>query len=677
MCSWPRPTRRPGVRAWGRPRYFLTAALLVGGVGVIVPAGTGVASAQGAWSLSASFPSAAQYITGVSCAPASGPTNCEAVGYSASGAVALSSSDGGQTWAAQSPPYQITQLSAVSCASAVFCVAAGDQYRPAGEYGTFAITANGGETWAYEATSGVMAVYGVSCPSSQICEAVGSNVQGGALMLGTSDGGTDWSVQHIPSGALELSGISCSSTTDCEAVGATTARTGLILGTTNGGALWSAQPGPNAVAGYSGLDCVTATAFCVAVGSYYPKPKNLTYPIAVASTTANAGASWAADPLPTVVSELDAVSCWNASDCEATGDSGLDAGLAMGTSNGGASWSSQTLPAGVSGLPAVSCFSRSDCAAGGFSRATSYSALLLVTTDRGNTWSPGALPTGVPGLFSTSCANSTSCVAVGYSTPAAAIIESSSNGGSSWAEQSAPPGVDMLYGVGCPDAVDCVAVGQSATGAAIVASSDGGATWADESPPAGAYVLSGVYCTSGAEDCDAVGYTTPPASPAGGVVVTTTDGGADWSMVSVPAGTPSLYAVSCWLGVTDCEASGGGGGQATVLATTDGTTWASQPLPPRASVLRAVSCPAAGDCFAAGYALTSSYAGAVFATTNGGATWSAEEVPADDSQLAGISCSSATDCEAVGSNTSGASSIIATDDGADWADQSAPSGTGR
>ena len=681
-CRGGQSTPRAKAGHSGGGRSIVMAAALIAGMGAGASVGTQVASAQTAWSVSTSFPPAGQYITGVSCAAATRPSKCEAVGYSATGAVALSSTDGGATWAAQIPPVQATQLSAVSCPSATFCIAAGDEYQPSGEYGAFAITADGGATWTYEeARSGVMALYGVSCPSSEICEAVGANEQGDPIVAGTTDGGADWSIQHIPPGALELSGISCSSIMDCEAVGEKAPRQGLILGTSNGGALWSVQTSPAAVSGYSGVDCVASTTFCVAVGIFYPKPyyprfKSITYPIAVASSTTNAGTSWSADSLPQVVSELGAVSCWTASACEATGDSSLDAGLALGTSNGGASWSDQTLPGEVSGLPAVSCFSQVDCVAGGFTYGTSYSASLLTTTDMGTAWSAAALPDGVPELFATSCSSSTSCVAVGYTTPASAIIESSANGGTSWAAEGVPPGVDFLYGVDCPDTLDCVAVGQSQAGAAIVVSTDGGETWTSESPPAGAYVLSAIFCTPGAEDCDAVGYITPPTGPASGVVVTTTDGGENWSMASVPAATPSLYAVSCWLGVTDCVAVGGGGGQPAVLATTDGTSWASQPLPAGATSLRAISCPAARDCFAAGYSLATAYAGAVFATTNGGATWSGEQVPADVSQLAGISCTSATTCVAVGTSSSGASSVIATDDGTDWADQSVPSGAG-
>ena len=675
-------TPGPGPRLAGPVRALVAAAALIAGLGANASVSARPATAQTAWSLSAAFPPVGQYITGVSCAPATGPVHCEAVGYSATGAIALSSSDGGASWAAQPPPVQVTELSAVSCSSATHCVAVGDEYEPSGEYGALAVTANGGATWTYEeATSGVMALNGVSCPTSEICEAVGSNEEGDPIVAGTTDGGADWSVQHLPPGAVELSSISCSSPTDCEAVGEAAPRQGLILGTSNGGALWSAQTGPVAVTGYSGVDCVTSTTFCVAVGTYYPKPyyprfKSITYPIAIAASTTNGGTSWTADALPRVVSELGAVSCWTASACEATGDSGLDAGLAIGTSDGGVSWSDQTLPVGVSGLPAVSCFSQADCIAGGFSYATSYSALLLNTTDTGTVWSAG--PSQKQCRDCSPPAAGTRRTAWLSAIPPRPAPSSSRAGtvARSWAQESVPPGVDLFYGVDCAGALDCVAVGQSPTGAAIVASSDGGTSWVTESPPAGAYVLSAVYCTPGAQDCDAVGYTTPPTGQANGVVVTTTDGGENWSMASLPAGTAPLYAISCWLGVVDCEASGGGSGQAAVLATTDRTTWAPQPVPAGATALRSIACPASGDCFAAGYFLSGSYTGAIFATTNGGTSWSVEQVPADVSQLAGISCTSATNCEAAGTSTSGASSVIATDDGTSWADQAVPPGTG-
>src|ERR1700729_3449309 len=51
---------------------------------------------------------------------------------------------------------------------------------------------------------------GVSCPTTLVCEAVGSGSSSGAVMA-TTDGGTKWHRQTIPSGVY-LSGISCVST---------------------------------------------------------------------------------------------------------------------------------------------------------------------------------------------------------------------------------------------------------------------------------------------------------------------------------------------------------------------------------------------------------------------------------------------------------------------------------
>lgn len=108
----------------------------------------------------------------------------------------------------------------------------------------------------------------------------------------------------------------------------------------------------------------------------------------------------------------------------------------------------------------------------------------------------------------------------------------------------------------------------------------------------------------------------------------------------------------------------------------------ASPLPATVHTLRAISCPTARRCWAAGSTLATASvpAGAALAATiDGGSSWTIETVPASVRYLSAIACASPRSCTAVGQvglTGAGPGAILTTvDSGATWELQSVPVGT--
>ena len=80
------------------------------------------------------------------------------------------------------------------------------------------MTTNGGITWVGQTSNVSVYLSAISCPTTQVCRAVG----GGGTILATGNGGTTWTVQT--SGTTGgLNAITCASPSTCFAVGVGTA----------------------------------------------------------------------------------------------------------------------------------------------------------------------------------------------------------------------------------------------------------------------------------------------------------------------------------------------------------------------------------------------------------------------------------------------------------------------
>jgi hypothetical protein len=195
-----------------------------------------------------------------------------------------------------------------------------------------------------------VALVGIACPSSSVCEVVGSNTSesGGALAFRTANGGASWSVQKLPKNIADLTAVACSTTSTCEAVGASFAIS----------------------SGYTVLACPGSATCPQASGSAYTP----SYPYALRTT--DGGARWVSTKLPSSVGALSAIACPTPSVCEAVGahatastaaaTAAEPAVVAVRSTDGGTTWGTQPLPVGITALHGVACPTPYDCDAVGY-----------------------------------------------------------------------------------------------------------------------------------------------------------------------------------------------------------------------------------------------------------------------------------------------------------------------
>jgi hypothetical protein len=237
-------------------------------------------------------------LTGISCVSA---TRCMAVGWfarDASRRIPFSERLAGSTWTFQTAPAPsgatVSQLNAVSCASATSCVAVGTETYPAN-----AMVAEGwnGRTWTLQSTPGpsgsggssTIDLQAVSCTATTACIATGFYYSGGTgFTLADSWNGTSWTLQNTPNPAgaddSNLGGVSCPSAGMCIAVGsASNPRKTSDLAEIWDGSAWSLDS-PRSPAGYviSSLNSVwcPSTVYCMAAGDWSSSPSGNFVPLA-------------------------------------------------------------------------------------------------------------------------------------------------------------------------------------------------------------------------------------------------------------------------------------------------------------------------------------------------------------------------------------------------------------
>ena len=335
-------------------------------------------------------------------------------------------------------------------------------------------------------------LYGVSCPSSTYCVAVGINenaeasVKGGGALIQTWNGRTWTSVApKAPKGALaaELLGVSCATAKSCVAVGLylNGRGVGVPLAETWNGRAWTpgtpARPSGSAGGQLDNVSCRTANS-CVAVGSYSTSAGS-----AALAESWNGG-TWTMarppEPKGRVAGELIKVSCPSTTYCVAVGTSGTStADFALAEAWNGKTWSRMPVQPPVSGkygteLTGVSCTSAASCVAVGTGSAAGGGLSSFAEVWNGRAWAAGKMswPKGTrrPYLVAVSCRSAKSCVAVGFAdadfdagghTGRAAAT---SWNGRTWTAATVPaPGkgkASLFNAVSCPATADCVAVGQ-------------------------------------------------------------------------------------------------------------------------------------------------------------------------------------------------------------------------
>ena len=246
---------------------------------------------------------------------------------------------------------------------------------------------------------------------------------------------------------------------------------------------------------------------------------------------------------------------------------------------------------------------------------------------------------------------------------------------------SAPAYPAALSGLDCRTLTVCVAVGatspQMATG--LVAERWNGIRWSRSAlpGPAGATTVTagGVACPT-ARECVAVGGAYPPHAP--GYAIAEYWNGSRWSVrrAATPGVFSALSAISC-PAAGNCYAAGeytpkGSHGQYPLIEHWNGRSWRQDAVPvPRGSTfsdLSDISCRTAAFCVAAGFTGT-----AAFVERWNGRTWTETTPPsAAGALLSGVSCPAVTRCFAVGFGGAGTKSLAVRWNGRTWSSSYTP-----
>jgi len=557
-----------------------------------------------------------------------------------------------------------SELLAVSCPAAAACTAAGSEVDSSQTAVPLAERWNGTK-WSTQAVPGPAGAVGagfsgVSCSSPASCTAAGSygDASGNTELLAEAWHGSAWNIQATPAPAgstgSEFLAVSCSATAACIAVGATTisgaaGRPGASSGGSSttvslaerwNGSTWRIQATPvvgrSVGTGFAAVSCSAATA-CTAAGSYETASR-LSRPTAAAW----GGRSWHRQATPSragasLGSVLAGLSCPSPRACTAAG-SGNTASRSTPLAErwDGTRWRIQPtpLPAGAveAAFGAVSCSSPRACTAVGNAFIPGQREVALAERWGGGHWAVQRLPKAPKGaqgsqLSAVSCPAADYCVAVGtYFTRSGGTAFAAAWDGTRWQVQPlpGPAGSGLIVGVSCPSPASCVAVGQ---GTEIW----NGTTWryvAMAAPPgAQAQALNGVSCTS-ASACAAVGdYFSATAGP---LTLAETWNGTAWrvrrSPNPIPHGRNQLNTVSCTAPsactAVGIDAAGDFNPFGAFAETWNGTHWRLEPTPAPAGTMQTellgVSCPAPGDCTAAGTTAGPSGIGVTLAMTTGG-----------------------------------------------------------
>lgn len=303
----------------------------------------------------------------------------------------------------------------------------------------------------------------------------------------------------------------------------------------------------------------------------------------------------------------------------------------------------------------------------------------------GPTWQVASTPQ-IPGYdTSVSCADSLHCWVGGDNGLGSTGIIATSDGGSTWTTESLPtttPPNEDIWGIACPTIQVCWLDGMWDNGnatysLAVERTTDGGATWAPVTIPAAIEQQTTV-------NPYAFGVSCPDAThcrfESFGWVVITNDNGATWSFVAPPAGIGFGDTLSC-PDDTHCYVADGGStsypGKDAVLASSDGgQTWAVL-TGLSTNGIYGLDCVSVLVCTAVGVSgSTNTSPGYAAATHNGWATYEAEQPPVD--YLRSVACTDRAHCWASGSDANRNLTMAATDDGGtSWTAQVTPQNTGQ
>jgi hypothetical protein len=226
-------------------------------------------------------------LAGVSCASSSactavGSASQNTVGGGGSAQThPLAERWNGKRWALMKIQGPASGLAGVSCPSTTACTAVGSYENSGGNNVTMAERWDG-MSWALQTTQNPGGAIddqlnAVSCPLSNRCTAIGEYLQSGSGVVPLAErwNGTGWAAQSVPAptGAVgnDMFGVSCPSSKACTAVGMSFTKSGGSRTEADfwNGTTWSIQKSSNptgfAESSLSAVSCTSSTA-CTAVG---------------------------------------------------------------------------------------------------------------------------------------------------------------------------------------------------------------------------------------------------------------------------------------------------------------------------------------------------------------------------------------------------------------------------
>jgi photosystem II stability/assembly factor-like uncharacterized protein len=314
-------------------------------------------------------------------------------------------------------------------------------------------------------------------------------------------------------------------------------------------------------------------------------------------------------PAPGQMNSATAVSCGTATDCWAVGLGNGATAAIDATTDGGTTWHVQRVPSTITVLTGISCFNAKRCMAVG---ATSSAGAVLVTDDGGGTWSVGQVPTGAVDVTAVDCTTKLSCISVATdgTTDWTSVTD---DFGAAWTRGgNLLPGM-VANALTCPSSTACLVTGYSPVGpgeggGVIASTADGGSTWTGVALPNGVGVLRSVSCAGSL--CLAAGTTSAATTgyvPGNGQLLSSDDGGATWTVATPWTPSDDAYGVACpntktcvivgtsWVGKSQPIPRGG-----IVSTLNGGTQWRAAKLRYVPVGIAAVTCPIVDNCVAAG-----------------------------------------------------------------------------
>lgn len=292
----------------------------------------------------------------------------------------------------------------------------------------------------------------------------------------------------------------------------------------------------------------------------------------------------------------------------------------------------------------------------------------VVTTDGGQSWAGyTALPaTSFSVVSAVSCPSASICWIAGAGPQDQPEVAESSDGGQTWtlqppADWAAAPYSWWPNAIDCPTTTTCWLAGETANSSqnpVVAETTDGGATWTTFTnlptitpyDPNGTYLLNAISCTS-ALSCVAGGGLNEWDGQA--QVISTTDGGATWTLSTDPtlSGIQQIFSLSCLpgpSGLATCSAAADSlqaAGPVVITSTDGGATWSGMETYDNTGWMNSISCADAADCWAAG----SGTSVALVGTSNGGSTW-AKSTSDTTNEDGSVSCATVAFCVATTDN---------------------------